>query len=122
MWRNIAGPLPRVDAEYNSQEWREQMRAQAVWWIRERHEKCAGCSKFRDPEDWNGRCTFCGTYVCSMACFYDHIWRLMPGHARVGGDGLQISYKAFPESVSMNQISGGALMGFVSNIFMMQTG
>ena len=43
MWRNLVGPMPLVTAEYDSPEWREQMRAQAVWWIRERHEKCAGC-------------------------------------------------------------------------------
>ena len=72
MWRNLVGPMPLVTAEYDSPEWREQMRAQAVWWIRERHEKCAGCSKLRGPAEWNGRCTFCGTYVCSMTCFYDH--------------------------------------------------
>ena len=72
MWRSLVGSMPSVTAEHNSLEWREQMRAQAVWMIRERHEKCAGCSKLRDPDDWNGRCTFCGASVCSMACFYDH--------------------------------------------------
>jgi ABC-type multidrug transport system ATPase subunit len=44
----------------------------------------------------------------ALACFMDAVSQSalhMP---------LSVSYKAFPASVSMNQISGGALMGFVS--------
>ena len=48
--------------------------------------------------------------------------RMYCGGVGGGGSpgGVDASFKAFPASVSVNQIGGGALMGFVSNIFMMQ--
>jgi ATP-binding cassette subfamily A (ABC1) protein 3 len=50
----------------------------------------------------------------ALACYYDSVAQTSGGH-------LSTSYQPFPAKVGANQIVGGALMGFVSNIFMLQT-
>lgn len=52
----------------------------------------------------------------ALACWYDAVMRAGGGSA-----GLATSYKPFIEKVGVNQIAGGALMGFCSNVFMVRT-
>ena len=54
----------------------------------------------------------------ALACYYDAVSQSSEGG---GGSALTTSYQSFVEKVGTNQIAGGALMGFVSNVFMIQT-
>jgi hypothetical protein len=50
----------------------------------------------------------------ALGCYYDAVFQS-------NGQSLTTRYQAFPEKVGSNQIAGGALMGFISNVFMIQT-
>ena len=73
----VVDVAPRVTADLDTPEGEEQLRNFSRWQIQKRHGECANCHRARGSPGsratgGDGRCRWCGGYVCSQDCFREH--------------------------------------------------